>query len=71
MGTFSMLFMMVLRSSPPIFSFVLIFSKLGQNMSQWYWTISVFLPRDAMHSEALVIVNMSVIPVIHAGEQYM
>jgi len=33
-GTFSMLFRMVLRSSPPIFSFVLIFSKLGQNMSQ-------------------------------------
>ena len=33
-----MLFRMVLRSSPPIFSFVLFFSKLGQNMSQQYWT---------------------------------
>jgi len=28
MGTFSMLFRMVLRSTPPIFSFLLIFSNL-------------------------------------------
>jgi len=39
-GTFSMLFRMVLRSSPPIFSFVLIFSELDQKMSQQYWTFS-------------------------------
>ena len=38
MGTFSILFRMVLRSTPPIFSFVLIFSKLDQQMSQYYWT---------------------------------
>jgi len=39
MGTFSILFRMVLRSTPPIFSFLLIFSKLDQKMSQFYWTI--------------------------------
>ena len=35
MGTFSILFRMVLRSTPPIFSFVLIFSKPDQKMSHW------------------------------------
>jgi len=39
MGTFSILFRMVLRSTLPIFSFLLIFSKLDQKMSQFYWTI--------------------------------
>ena len=37
-GTFSISFRMVLRSSPPIFSFILIFSQTSPQMSQCDWT---------------------------------
>ena len=50
MGTFSILFRMVLRSTPPIFSFLLFFSKLDQKMSQFYWTTGRRIPAgDAVH----------------------
>ena len=38
MGTFTMLFRMVIGLYHAIFSFLLIFSELGQKMTYYYWT---------------------------------
>ena len=47
MGTFSILFRMVLRSTPPIFSFVLIFFR---SFSYFYWTTCIAMQLRKMQS---------------------
>ena len=39
-GTYSILFRMVLRSAPPVFSFILIFFQTSKNAPMLYWTIT-------------------------------